>query len=56
MSAVYRRPRRSYRNSRAVSRPGRPGVGGSGRGAANLSYRAVYRALAAVYRRRRRER
>jgi hypothetical protein len=46
----------AYRNSRAVSRPGRAGAGGSGRGAANRSYRAVYRALAAVYRRRRRGR
>jgi hypothetical protein len=45
-----------YRNSRAVSRPGRAGAGGSGRGAANRSYRAVYRALAVVYRLRRRGR
>jgi hypothetical protein len=41
---------------RAVSRPGRAGAGGSDRGADNRSYRAVYRALAAVYRRRRRGR
>jgi hypothetical protein len=45
-----------YRNSRVVSRPGRAGAGGSGRGVANRSYRAVYRARAAVYRRRRRGR
>jgi hypothetical protein len=37
-----------YRTSRVVSRPGRVGVGGSDRGAAYRSYRAVYRALAAV--------
>jgi hypothetical protein len=45
-----------YRNSHAVSRPGWAGAGRSGRGAANYSYRAVYHALAAVYRRRRRGR
>jgi hypothetical protein len=45
-----------YRKSRVVSRPRRAGAGGSGHGAANRSYRAVYRALAAVYRQRRRER
>jgi hypothetical protein len=43
-----------YRTSRAVSRPDRAGVGGSGRGAAYRSCRALYRTLAAVYRRRRR--
>jgi hypothetical protein len=45
-----------YCTSHAVSRPGRVGAGGSDRGAVNRNYRAVYRALDAVYRQRRRGR